>query len=340
VAGLFKYQSVLAGCAWAVIVFMDRQRSRKDRAMALTALLLGFLAVAIPYVASFRWLGIWGDFYSWGWKFNLEYIGALSWPEVLGNAIGFTSLNALFWAPLLLSLTRPTPGTARIALPWLATMACAIAIGGRFYGHYYLMALPPLCLLAALGYRCLTTWRGRVAHRVATIFSIVSAVAAIFRPDHLAPNKRRYDDAQRQVAEWIRSHSDSSDRIFIWGNSPEIYYFANREMGTRFPFCNYHVGKIWGTHYYDADSPGSSALAVPRAWTDLMEDLERSRPLFFVDTASGGLKGFGLAPFEQHLPLAQFISRHYAWETTIDGVRIYRAVGSAAASRARTCPAC
>ena len=42
----------------------------------------------------------------------------------------------------------PAPA-AVLGLLWLATSAVAVTAGGRFFGHYFHLILPPLCLLAA-----------------------------------------------------------------------------------------------------------------------------------------------------------------------------------------------
>jgi hypothetical protein len=40
---------------------------------------------------------------------------------------------------------------AWLVAPWLAGAALAVAAPGKFYDHYFLVMLPPLCLLAAFG---------------------------------------------------------------------------------------------------------------------------------------------------------------------------------------------
>ena len=43
----------------------------------------------------------------------------------------------------------PPASSAVLGVLWLATSALAVTAGGRFFGHYFLLILAPLCLLAA-----------------------------------------------------------------------------------------------------------------------------------------------------------------------------------------------
>ncbi len=72
----------------------------------------------------------------------------------------------LMWAFVLLvpALWRPRVRRGPVALlrklcvVWFAAATCAVIMPGMYFQHYFLIWLPPLCLLAALGAR---RWRGR-----------------------------------------------------------------------------------------------------------------------------------------------------------------------------------
>ena len=95
-------------------------------------------------------------------------------------------------------------------------------------------------------------------------------------------------------------------------------------MATRFAFCNYHTGKIWGTEAADTEMLETDRFAVPRAWEELLIDLERTPPPVIVDAAAGKLDGFGLNPASRYPNLWDIIERSYRLETVVEGVPIYR----------------
>jgi len=152
---------------------------------------------------------------------------------------------------------------------------------------------------------------------------VVSAVLA-WTWQRIRPEFLREHDVEVAVGTYIRTHSSPDDRLFVWGNASEIYYFANRVMGTRFAFCNYHAGKIWGSWSYAVDAGDTSMFVVPRAWTELLEDLDRAPPAFIVDSAAGGIANFDRHPIGRYEELARRVARNYRLETVVDGVPIYR----------------
>ena len=101
-------------------------------------------------------------------------------------------------------------------------------------------------------------------------------------------------------------------------------------MATRFAFTNYHTGTIWGTNPIPGSAhPPMPSLAVPRAWTELLDDFDHAPPALVVDAAAGGLHDFQGLELEKYPQLWDIIQAHYRYETTTrGGVRIYRRIDS------------
>jgi hypothetical protein len=325
VAALYKYQAALAGGAWLCAVLVERARLERVLLRA-AALAVGFGAVAIAYVGFFWWRGIWSEFVFWGWRFNFTYMATISASDMLLRGVRSTAAIALFWSPLvawILVERRPRA----LPLAWLATMLLATAMGGRFSLHYYLMALPPLCVLAAPGVvRVRERPRARVAIAVLAAVLQLASLAVAWRWYSVKPRLAAYDAVYRAVGDELRTRARPDDRLFVWGNSAEIYYYSNLVMGTRFPFCNYHTGKIWGSPLDDADAVGTEAHIVAAAWPALLDDLERAPPRFLVDAAAGKLDRFDLHPIARYPALARFVSDHYKLLATPRDVPIYERV--------------
>lgn len=326
IATIYKYQSALAGCAWAITVFVIGG-SFWIRTRRLAFLAIGFIAIAALYLGVFYISGNWDAFVFWGWSFNFQYMSTLSGDLIAWNAFQYTLWTAFLWLPLLLCLKKPNRELTILSLPWLISMLAATAAGGRFFPHYYLMALPPMCLLAAGSAGKIESWRRKSSLVLGVAFT-VAFIAFSWLWYEVKPNMQRYYDTYYEVGSWIKTHSTPNDRIFVWGNSPEIYYFSDRVMGTRFPFCNYHTGKIWGSPLYDdINATGTEAFIVPRAWTDLMEDLNKNPPLYIVDGAAGRLDKFDLHPIARYPQLLQWVNLRYRRIESVAGVPLYRLKG-------------
>ncbi len=327
IAALFKYQAAAAGVAWAAAALaagggFGRVTSR------LAALVAGIAPVGIG-LCGFYWIrGAWPAFWFWGWQYNFAYMSLVTPSVLVQNAIFYTIVAALFWLPLVIALAERRMPRPLLALAWLAAMVPALAAGGRFFPHYFLMPLPPICLLAAPGVLSFARERS-VRRRVALAFSVLGVVVTLvlswgwyrIKPG-LADNQRGYTG----VAAYVKAHTGPDDRIFVWGNSPEIYVDADRVMATRFAFCNYMTGKIWGTDAADTDILDTDRFAVPRAWDELVQDLGRAPPSVIVDAAAGNLDGFGLDAASRYPDLWDIIQRGYRQEAVVDGVPVYRRI--------------
>jgi hypothetical protein len=327
IAALFKYQAALAGIAWATATVWPPRRT-DDAVRRLAALAAGFVMVAAILCGYFYLRGEWDAFTFWGWRYNFTYIAAMSTREKGASLLLRTGIICLFWLPLLLfAVAGRRPGRVPLLVVlWLVVECAAVSIGGRFFLYYYLVVLPPLSLAAALGADALVDRRRKTAAGIAVLGAVAIVVSTVlaWTWQRIRPEFLREHDVEVAVGTYIGTHSSPGDRLFVWGNASEIYYFANRVMGTRFAFCNYHAGKIWGSWSYAVDAGDTSMFVVPRAWTELLEDLDRAPPAFIVDSAAGGIANFDRHPIGRYEELARRVARNYRLETVVDGVPIYR----------------
>jgi 4-amino-4-deoxy-L-arabinose transferase-like glycosyltransferase len=327
VATLFRYQAALAGLAWLASLGFARPRARV--LAGICGLAIGFAVVAAALLAGFARAGHLDAFLFWGWRYNFQYIAAAPLHRQIVSFVSHTVPIALMWAPSI-ALAFAARRGAILAWLWLATMAVAVCIGGRFFGNYFLMLTPPLAVLAAAGLLMLydseqrrrAVWLAVSAAGLALI-----SVLAVAVWDQLEPEAKRIDDRYREAGAWIESHSGPEDRLFVWGDSAQIYAYSRRVMGTRFAFCNYQTGIIWGTGatpwVRDEAVPSS---VVPRAWSELLDDLRRAPPAFVADTAAAGLHNFEGQGLEKFPGLWRIIRTQYRYETTQGGIPIYRRV--------------
>ncbi len=336
-AGFVKYQGLAILAPLAVLA------AAGGRVRPVGARVAGLLAgVGIPVAALVGWY--WrnndlGPLGFWLWTYPLRYAGTLDPVLAAANALSMSAEWGLLSAGLLVAVyrgwhadrdpgDRAAHGALRfLAAVWTAGALAGVAAGGRFFLHYYLQLLPPLCLMAARG---LDRMAAANQSRRAFAFSaglvllplvgfwVVNAAPGRFHPERVAA-----DTAYRRIGDFVNAHSQTTERLFVWGNSPEIYYYARRTMGTRFPFCNYHSGKIWGTPSDRAGAPVDPSQVLEPAWRMLFADIELRRPGLIVDAAAAGLdrwQGHGIARYPS---LAAVVDSGYRLITTVAGADIY-----------------
>jgi hypothetical protein len=153
-----------------------------------------------------------------------------------------------------------------------------------------------------------------------------TSVALAMADRQVWPRMGWHQDHYQAVARYVREHSQPEARIFVWGNSPEIYLYAKRRMATRYISINYQTGHIWGTASNDLGGHPDRKGIPARSWDNLMADLERNKPDFIVDAAAGRLDKMDNEPIPHHPRMADFVGAHYRLDTTVLGVPIYRRV--------------
>ena len=327
VASLFRYQAAVAGLAW--LASLGWARPRALRAAGACGLAIGFAGVAGILVGGFAMTGHLDAFLFWGWQYNFQYIAAVPLERQAVRFLAETVPIALGWAPAI-ALAFGARRRMGLVWMWAAAMAAAICVGGRFFGNYFLMLTPPLAVLAAAGLLAVyDSGRRRRAVWLATTaagLAVVSVVAAADW-DRIRPDSKRIDGRYREAGAWIESHSRPEDRLLVWGDSAQIYFYSQRLMGTRFAFTNYHTGIIWGT----SATPGAVDVAVPssvvpRAWTELLDDMRHAPPALVADAGAAGLHNFEGQGLEKFPELWEIIRTKYRYETTQGGIPIYRRV--------------
>jgi 4-amino-4-deoxy-L-arabinose transferase-like glycosyltransferase len=333
VAALYKYQAgiqlpLYAG-AWLVA-------HRREPARALAGLAGLAIGVALPIVAVGLYLrAIGGLDAAWFWfRFNFSYIDAgSSKAELIVRLLvrgGFIAGSAaLLYVLGAIGAVRALrgPAFARFALAWLIVSAAAVFVGGRFFGHYFHQLTAPLAVLAA-PLAC------RFAGRRRAIFIALCAVpATIFLAlgalhDQVMEAAGQPDPDYPAVVAWLDAHAAPDDAICIWGNSPVLYFDANRPLGCRFVFANYLTGLSPATATQTDATVDSSRNIVPEAWDMLEDDLRTRVPPFLIDGSPGDVGFYGKYPPSKFPRLARVLACDYAPAADVIGMRIYRRVPS------------
>jgi 4-amino-4-deoxy-L-arabinose transferase-like glycosyltransferase len=201
---------------------------------------------------------------------------------------------------------------------WLASAAISVAVGFRFFGHYYLQLLPPLCLLTA-GAIVNATTRVRVA-----TFAMAGTVAVSFSllGFFVQPFNRDFEYASASA--FVERHTDPGDPVFIWGTAPEIYWASETSPATRYVTPSLlnitHPGRP-----EDQRTPAEVAQEVEssEAWAILLNDLAAHPPRYILDTSEAGVRGLERFPISRFPRLQRLVETEYRHVRTIDEIDIY-----------------
>jgi 4-amino-4-deoxy-L-arabinose transferase-like glycosyltransferase len=305
------------GAATLLPVFFTLVR-RRDRG-GLAAASVGF---AVPLLGAAALLGPRQLVY-WTVLGNGSYVGLKTASALV--AMMFV-LMTLGWAacnvPILWTLPRSWRARRTTARDgetdadlwlWLLSGAVSVAVGLRFFGHYYLQLVPPLVLLTsgALQHATLRAVRSTLA--LALVCGVMFSAAGYF----LTPFGDEPD--YRGVARFLAARSGPADRVLVWGNVPEIYWASGVRPATRFIATQSLLAE---NHAGRTEAPAAGELD-PQAWTWFFRDLRRHPPKFIVDTSDTTIRGAERSPISHYPRVERYVQRHYRFDRTFSGLDVY-----------------
>jgi len=289
-AFLLKQPAAIAAVPVGVYLLLPSYRAsrgltRTNAIIQATMLTGGFFA-ALGLVTIVLWQqGILRDAFYWtiadhdvphvfwqkGILITLAFLGACL-PLAIG-AIMASRDQSKIWTE------RTAERTALFGL--LAASAIGAAAGARFYPHYYVQLIPPLALLAAPHYARLWSRTTQPPHwllRPAVTYAWLALTVIAFSIEDwsgLAPQR-----VPSEAGGYLFTHSKPADRIFVWGQSSEIYLDAERRPACRYITTFPLTGKVFGGSIPGFDT---RSRILPGAWRNLERDFARHPPTYIVD---------------------------------------------------------
>ena len=360
-AAMFKQIGVLNLAFFALYEFDTVVRARKNSDRGLGALLnqsfarlsligLGLAAVILLFALWLAKLGALGDFGRDAILLNEFYVDAL--PEnlwlrfLLGRGLGYVFFNATIWLLAIWAVvhtlrnsmqqkrvrdghgtsTHQLTNVARFDLAaalWGVVTLGGVVISGRFFGHYFIPALPALSLLATRGAELL---RERLRNsprklqwRLATVGLAVLFAIGLFRSHHrtavlayetITGSRTQWSAAwgmtRRQheasiISEFVTSKISPGEPLYIWGYAHDVYWQTGCSPASRYLTPYYIDGR-----FVDAEAEVAESGEKFRrdAAANLIEDLRRTKPRLILDVYSS----IQALP---HLGLVNFIRTNY-----------------------------
>lgn len=329
-AGLFMGAALMTKqtAAWTALFFgaaflaFEDKSARLKKAASYAA---GCAAVPIFFILYFARRGALGDFWEQAYARNMDYASfilsfsalpeQLSWlweAIIPAYLLGDWPVYAL--ALLGLSATRAHARQNRemLAALWLGSALIGASTGLYFFPHYFLPAIPPLALLAGLGLHLLSQRPGlkKAAWPILLFLCLYPPAARariyFFSPPETVAKKLLYPNPLYEAAlaaDYIKTHSNPQDRVYVFGSEPQIYFYSGLRSATRHIFVY-------------------PLTLFPRGPADIraeLEALEASPPRFLVyvnlraSTLIASDTGDSLRAGVRDL-----LGRRYRWEGTVE----------------------
>jgi 4-amino-4-deoxy-L-arabinose transferase-like glycosyltransferase len=332
-------QVALVNFFWLASYLVVRIWQRRQWDTVSRVLADGFLVVIgaiipwLPFLLYFYWKDALVNFYFWQVRFNLHYIatghqGMGYFYVFLAQMKSVLSANGFLWLAALVGIgcrwpiirrkvetsrleTESRQQTAWILMAlWPIFSFIGVALGGRFFPHYFIQLVPSLAVLGGVGLMDLirkVRGRGIVFFRRPAGFGIVVILALAFlsfvkadAPYYLKYNGmqislRQYNtplfSVTRYIGKYLRERTEPSDLIYVWGVSPEINFYALRKSPN--PYLM-HTIMLYNLPW---DS-----------YKEVLESLHRSPPKYVI-----AMWKMSIFP-----ALQDYVRKNYRAETTAD----------------------
>jgi len=297
-----------AGFRWRAAVRFAGGTAAGLAAGALALLITGSLA------GFWRWSV--GSLYGYA---STTWVPGYVWERASDSIVPFVLNMLVLWIAAIAIATqwRRLQIKDRLIVMWLALAMVGSIAAGHLSWHYFIQAMGPLALAAALCFE-----RFSLRRWVVSIAALGIALPAVgWWAFNLSADPLTYEFSppvprHEAVAAYIRDHTTPDQRVFVWGNWPALYVESDRLMASRFP------GFLRG---FDRGSgfPPNNWDTTPDVWPLLKSDLDAHPPALIVDTAAAGWSDFSMYPMSNYPVLADLVAARYHEVASVDGVVIY-----------------
>jgi hypothetical protein len=223
-------------------------------------------------VALGYWLSGHIDAWAWGnlWA-PLAYAGVEDDSPGARRAIALALPHLALLILAAFGLLAGAPQQRRMAWPvlaWLAGAVVAVAAPDKFWDHYFLILLPPLCLLAGLGLAAVVGAVVRQRRQSAAVAVLAGAIALMPMLDTLMPRVAngfglRQPDPPRQVAALAEAALKPGQSLYVANWHTVVYVLTGQRPPTRYAFLTHLIGRHSRLNGADVDAELERVLSLP-----------------------------------------------------------------------------
>jgi hypothetical protein len=329
VACLYRFQAGAVLAAYVVTVALKRTEFSRI-VPRVVSLGIGWLIPIGAMISYYGWIGGLPDL-AFLLRYQSYYLRKhdLYLPQVLGQI----AIVLVSQAPFLLlagwqivRMARQPVLTRRdvFLLLFLGFSLLPFFLGGHYFPHYFVQAIPAVVLLATETLSRLTSApSGRLGaffFRHARAFILINV--SLFTLVNTAYYSLLLSDGPNPaVARFFRQYTNPEDSVFLWTWRSHVLFEVDRVFATRFLSNEFLTGRVYGTpHRLPTATVESTRQAIiPELWPVLLRDLRTEQPRVIIDDAPGG-SNFTL----DHYPLlAEFVRERYGPCQLLDGLCVY-----------------
>jgi len=236
------------------------------------------------------WAGVFDRFWFWTFTYASQYVQEMPFPFGIARVFlplpGVVGPNLAIWIIamagwVLIWRRNEDRLVAVFVASFLVFSILAVFPGLYFRGHYFVLVLPAIALLAGAVVDAARKQWPRAAllsysvYCAMLVLSVALQQKFLFQMSPLEISRAMYGQnpfpEAIRIGDYIRTHSAKDSRVAVLGSEPEIPFYANRHSAT---------GHIY---MYGLMEPEPYALTMQN---EFIREVEKSQPEYVVYVAS------------------------------------------------------
>jgi 4-amino-4-deoxy-L-arabinose transferase-like glycosyltransferase len=216
----------------------------------------GCLLAPLSFVFYFLGRGAFSDFVFGNIIMNLKYLQDAVGGIFIKLRFAYTKIhilirleNPLLWAfalsGLLYIFARDRSRENLLIAFWALACFAGVASGGLFFGHYFILFIPALCLLSAYALKRLSENAGFYAWTMILPVSLLFFLMILpfqypfyskYSPEEISEHQygRKSYVISYRLAKEFRKFLKPHENILVWSANPELYFYLNKKSPTRY----------------------------------------------------------------------------------------------------------
>ncbi|MBW3015152.1 glycosyltransferase family 39 protein [Candidatus Woesearchaeota archaeon] len=205
---------------------------------------------------------------------------------------------------------------------WLIFSYLMVVMGGRFFKHYFILLIPPLCILSAYWLHKVESIRMRDFVKLSLLLLVIiglivplnEVVRSYVDNEYFVEQLKLPENYNKleEAGEYIKENSEVGDKIYVWGFAPQIYYYAERLAPTK-----YHtIFPLYAVNLEDQPEDFVAKLDE-EAVNEFLEQIKSDLPSYIVITE-------GYRPVSDIEEFGRLIEEDYELDKEIYEIEIYK----------------
>lgn len=209
-------------------------------------------------------------------------------------------------------------------LLWLLTALIATCFTKRFYTHYFLQLLPPLCIVSSY-VLIAVTYREEKRATLKKYIVLFLLLFPLFKETATPPlrmgknfikfryiqRRENWNDTPAITANYLKGRINQQDYIYVIGYDPILYYLVPAKIPTKYVFSKWLTNK--GFSHYSGSNPIQE-----------LDLIMKKKPIYIIKEA---VKNPENDNDSFYTALDSYMKNYYTFETSIGDLNLYKLKG-------------